>query len=129
MVQFKIISGSRAGTIQVGNQFPLTIGRAAGSVIRLEDSGVWDTHLRLELDAERNFVLQLQPNAIASVNGKPFDRIVLRNGDLIELGAVKIQFWLGETRQQGLKLREAVMWIGLVLVTVIEIGFIFWLMQ
>jgi len=37
----------------------------------------------------------------------------LRNGDLIEVGPLKIQFWLSETRQRSLRTREFFTWFAL----------------
>jgi hypothetical protein len=37
-----------------------------------------------------------------TVNGVAWRQGTLRNGDLIELGAVRLQFWLSETQQQAL---------------------------
>lgn len=129
MVQFKILSGRNAGTTHSYRQFPLSIGRSASAGLQLQDAGVWDTHLKLDLDATGSFTLLLQPDAIATVNGQPFASIALKNGDLIELGSVKIQFWLGETKQHRLRPREAVTWVIIFLLTAAQAALIFWLLN
>ena len=62
------------------------------------------------------------------VNGKPLEGIQpLHNGDLIEIGMVKIQFWLGSVQQKNLGIREAAAWALLLSVTIAEIYLLFWL--
>ena len=47
--------------------------------------------------------------------------------DLIEIGMVKIQFWLGSVEQKNLGIREAAAWAVLLAVTMAEIYLLFWL--
>jgi hypothetical protein len=54
---------------------------------------------------------------------------VLRNGDTIELGALKLQFWLAETRQFGLRLRETLVWLGIIAVFFAQFGLIYCLLR
>ena len=56
MLQLKILSGKTAGTEWVARRFPVRIGRASNSDLRLEDDGVWEEHLYLELDPAAGFV-------------------------------------------------------------------------
>jgi pSer/pThr/pTyr-binding forkhead associated (FHA) protein len=129
MVQFKIVSGKMAGTERIARHFPFRIGRSSASDLQLEEDGVWDHHLELVLDPAEGYVLNTRPNALACLNGQPFNEIVLRNGDLIEIGALKIRFWLGQTHQYSLGLREGLVWCGLVLIFALEILLIYWLMR
>src|SRR5690242_4336725 len=115
MVQFKILSGKKAGSLWEARRFPVRIGRAANASLRLEEAGVWDEHLRISVDAE-GFILETQGSAIASINGQPAQRAALRNGDTIEMGSVKLQFWLSEARQRGQGFREVFVWNLVVLV-------------
>jgi pSer/pThr/pTyr-binding forkhead associated (FHA) protein len=127
MVQLKICSGKRAGNTQVVRQFPFRIGRSRAADLCVEEDGVWDDHLELDFDPAQGFILSAQENAIATVNGWPIQTVILRNGDLIEIGALKIHFWLGETRQAGLRLQEWLPWIILFLICVLQGGLIYWL--
>src|SRR3954447_455541 len=106
MVQFAILSGKKAGTSWVARRFPFTIGRTSGSGLQLEEEGVWDNHLRLELHAAEGFILSAEPNALASVNGQQIQTAVLHNGDRIHFGSIRMQFFLCATRQGDLRLRE-----------------------
>ena len=129
MVQLKVLSGKLAGTERVARHFPFRIGRAATVDFQLEEDGVWDEHLELIFDRTGGFILRSQPNALTSVNGRPIQETALRNGDSIEIGAHKIRFWLGETRQSSLRIREVLTWAGLFLVTAAQIGLIYWLLD
>ncbi|MEW6305572.1 MAG: FHA domain-containing protein [Verrucomicrobiota bacterium] len=129
MVRLQILAGGKSGTSHVIQRFPCLIGRSAGAGLRLEDAGVWDQHLRLELDPEHGFVLTLQPNALATHNGERFESARLRNGDVIQLGDVKLQFWLRETDQELLTWREALTWTGIAALTLAQIGLITWLVR
>src|SRR2546421_6766055 len=101
MVQLKILSGQKAGSIFKARRFPVRIGRSAKADLQLEEPGVWEQHLRLELNRAQGFVLVAEPNALVTVNSQPLQQVVLRNGDVIQIGSLKIRFWLGELRQRG----------------------------
>ncbi len=129
MVRWNILAGKKAGTTWVARRFPVRIGRSAGADLRLEEKGVWDQHIEIDLDLTEGFVLNAQGEASARVNGRGVERAVLHNGDGIEVGSVKLQFWLGETRQGGLRLREWLTWMGIGALSLGQVGLIWWLMQ
>ncbi|MEI6779466.1 MAG: FHA domain-containing protein [Verrucomicrobiota bacterium] len=129
MFQLKVLSGKKAGTVWVARRFPVRIGRAAAADLQLEESGVWDQHLKLDLSPEEGIVLSAQPNALATVNGQPAHRIVLRNGDAIDVGSLRMQFWLSEARQAGLSFREGLTWAGIAVVSLGQVGLIYWLLH
>src|SRR6266550_2200074 len=106
MVQLRILSGKKAGTAWVARRFPVRIGRSAAAGLQLEEDGVWDQHLQLDMRPAEGFLLSAQPNALTTVNGQPVEQTRLHNGDTIQIGSLKMQFWLSETRQAGLSLRE-----------------------
>jgi predicted component of type VI protein secretion system len=125
MVQFKIVSGKMAGTEKVARHFPFRIGRSPSADLQLSDDGVWDQHLELDFDRSTGFVLNAMPSALAAINGQPFQQAVLRNGDAIEIGALRIRFWLGETRQSSLRPREYLTWAAFVLILVAQFYLIY----
>ena len=129
MVQFDILSGKQAGTRAVARCFPFRIGRAPGNELQLTDDGVWDRHLTLEFDPQSGFSLATAPEAIATVNGAPVQKTVLRNGDVITAGSVRIQFWLAAARQGSLRLRENFVWALLALVTLGQFVLLYWLIR
>jgi len=129
MIQLNILSGKQAGTQPVARRFPFRIGRAAGNELRLEDDGVWDQHLTLECQPQSGFNLATAPNAIATVNGEPVHNQILRNGDTITVGSVKIQFWLAAARQGSLLAREFFLWTLIATVTAVELVLLYWLLR
>jgi hypothetical protein len=129
MVQLKVLSGKRAGTTWVARRFPVRIGRSGATDLQLEEVGVWDQHLQLDFDPAEGIVLSVQQNALASVNGQPVHQAVLRNGDAIEIGSLRMQFWLSETRQAGLRLREGLTWAGIAAISLGQVGLIYWILR
>ncbi len=129
MIQLKILSGKKAGTAWVARRFPVRIGRSAAADLQLEEDGVWDQHLRLDFNPAVGLVLTAQPDALASVNGQLVEQTVLRNGDAIEVGSSRMQFWLSETRQAGLRLREGLTWAAIAAISLGQIALIYWLLR
>lgn len=130
MVQIKILSGKQAGVSWTARRFPVHIGRAADSDLRLEEPGVFDDHLTLSLDPAEGFLIETKPGALVSINHQPTtERSTLRNGDSIEIGALKLQFWMNAPVQRGLKLREAFVWATITAVCLGQIALIYWLLQ
>ena len=88
-----------------------------------------DQHLQLDFNPAEGIVLSAQPNALAAVNGEAVQQTVLRNGDAIALGSLRMQFWLSETRQTGLRLREGFTWAGIAALSLGQVGLIYWLLR
>jgi predicted component of type VI protein secretion system len=112
MVQLQILSGRRAGVIYESAHFPLTVGRSEQADIALDDPGVWPFHCQIHWRKE-GLVLEVDPEAMASVNGTPSPRTVLRNGDVLTLGGAVLRFTLSPMKQKSLALREGLTWIAL----------------
>ncbi len=129
MVQLKILSGKKAGAVYVARRFPVRIGRAAAAHLRLEEDGVWDQHLQLDLNRADGFHLSTQSGALATVNGAPLAPTPLRNGDTFEIGSLKVQFWLSETRQRGLRLREWLTWGAIAAISLGQVAVIYLLLR
>lgn len=121
MVQLRVLNGSRAGSALVAQRFPCTIGRAEANDLRIVEPGVWENHLQIDLTVPEGFRLRRLGQGRASVNGAEFDDYLLRNGDIFELGAVKVQFWLAEVRQINNRTRELLVWAGLVALILAEL--------
>ncbi|MBI3879439.1 MAG: hypothetical protein HY301_05170 [Verrucomicrobia bacterium] len=129
MVQLQVLTGSQAGATVPVEKLPFRIGRGAGVSLSLNDAGVWEKHLELEVSSAEGFALRLLPPALATVNGQPFERVVLRNGDLIAAGEVKLRFWLSPTRQSGVHLRETLTWLGIAALCAIQLAVVYWLLS
>lgn len=125
MIQLHILSGKMAGSRRDASRFPFRVGRALESDLPLADDGVWEQHLALEFQRENGFYITAAPNAIVTVNSKQTGSALLKNGDLITLGSVKIQFWLAPAPQRSLRLRENLVWALLILVALGQFALIY----
>ena len=125
MIQLLILTGKKATGRFIARHFPFCIGRAPGNNLQLNDDGVWDRHLTLEFHPQQGITLTTAPNALVTVNSRPVQTALLRNGDVITLGAVKLQFWLATVRQYNLRFREGLVWALLSLVVLCEIVLIY----
>jgi pSer/pThr/pTyr-binding forkhead associated (FHA) protein len=128
MVQLKILSGKKAGSSSDARRFPFTVGRSANSSLQLEEAGVWEDHFKIGLNSSEGFVVETHANALASINGQPIQRAILRNGDTIEIGSIKLQFWLSEAPQRGQTFREVFIWTVIALVCMAQIALVYWLL-
>ena len=129
MIQLKILSGKKAGTAWVARHFPVRIGRSPSADLQSEENGVWDQHLQLDFSPSSGLILTAQPQALATVNGQRVEQTLLRNGDLIDIGSLKMQFWLSETRQVGLRLREGLTWLAIAAISLGQVALIYWLVR
>ena len=127
MIQLNILCGKKAGARWVTRRFPVRIGRAPNAELCLDDDGVWDYHLEIGLRPREGFVLSVQSGARASINAQPVEQVFLRNGDLIELGAARLQFSLSPTRPRGLRWREILTWLALAALCLGQVALIYWL--
>jgi len=129
MVQISILSGKQAGTVVVARRFPFIVGRNNDAGLRLEEDGVWERHLELTLEMPEGFLLRANSSALTTVNGQPARQSFLRNGDVIELGPVKIQFWLSQMRQIDLRFREFLTWFALAALCAAQVALVYWLIR
>jgi pSer/pThr/pTyr-binding forkhead associated (FHA) protein len=130
MIQLNILSGKKADSQTVVRHFPFRIGRAPQNDLQIEDDGVWDSHLTLELNHEnKRITLAVAPNAFAAINNHAVQSAPLRNGDIVSFGSAKIQFWLATVKQKGLRSRELFVWIILIAVTGAQFFLIYWLLR
>jgi pSer/pThr/pTyr-binding forkhead associated (FHA) protein len=127
MVHLRVISGQRAGEVFAAGRFPVRIGRSPQADLVFTDAGVWDQHLQLEVDTDSGFVLHACPPAMATLNGQPLNRGLLRNGDVIDAGALRLQFWLAEPVRRIFRVREALTWAGLALLCAAQVALVYWI--
>ena len=129
MVQISVLSGKTAGSIHVARRFPFRIGRAAGNELQMDDEGVWDHHLVLEVQKTEGFTVKTVSDAFVAINEQPQTYARLRNGDILSFGSAKIQFWLAAPHQRGLRLRELSLWLLLAAITAFQIFLIYQLLK
>ena len=129
MVQFRVLSGKQAGRTHDVQRLPFVVGRLPTAGLSLDEPGVWDQHLQVEFEPGKGVVASVQPQALAVLNGQPLQRSVLRNGDIIQMGAVKVQFWLSPTRQKSYRFWENAIWVGLAVLCATQILVIYQLLR
>ena len=128
LAQLNVLPGEQPPHYLRAENFPVRIGRGPDCQVRLTGEGVWENHLELRLENDRRFTIRPASEATAMVNGEPLTGVQpLRNGDLIELGLVKLQFLLGQVQQKKLGLREALLWLLLGLIVAGEVFLLLWL--
>jgi predicted component of type VI protein secretion system len=107
---------------------PVRIGRAADCQLRLEEKGIWDHHVELDLDRDDSFLLRPASEASTLVNDEPLkEEFKLANGDVIILGQTKVQFLIGPMRQQLSGTRETLCWMWLAAFMAAQVWLIRWL--
>ncbi|HWH68982.1 MAG TPA: FHA domain-containing protein, partial [Candidatus Sulfotelmatobacter sp.] len=127
MIQFQILNGKRAGTALRARRFPVRIGRSGAAEMCLDDPGVWENHLQINLRSDRAVEAVVCEPAIATVNGQPLHEAVLHNGDIIEMGSVRIRFGLRPATQRSQRLRETLTWVALAVLSFGQVVLIYWL--
>jgi pSer/pThr/pTyr-binding forkhead associated (FHA) protein len=127
VVLLKVLSGKAAGREVTARRFPFLVGRAPDAGLVLSDDGVWEQHCRLQLDPGRGVVLATVPPAVSLVNLEPVQEAQLRSGDLIQVGAARLQFWLAPPQQAGLRLREALTWTAIFGLAALQVAAAWWL--
>ena len=129
MIQLQVLSGKQTGANIHVRDFPFVIGRAADANARFADGGVWDRHCEIHFRRGDGFQFAVQPDATLLVNGERLESGILRNGDLLELGSVRLRFWLARSRQKGLQFREGLTWAALVGLFLAQGAIIWWLLR
>ena len=130
MFQLRLVAGGDPGREFNVGKFPFRIGRSSRADLCISAAGIWDQHCELLLPSAAGCLLRPVSEALTVVNGQPIDgETVLRNGDLIELGPLKLRFWLSPVRQKGFRAREWLVWTGIAVVTAAQIALIYWLLR
>ena len=129
MIDLHILAGKKAGSQSVVRRFPFRVGRDSENDLQLNDDGTWGRHLTLEFQRREGFKLAAAPDALVMVNHQPVQNALLRNGDVITLGSVKLRFWLAAARQRGLRLREWSVWVLLIAVVLCQFLLIYRLIR
>ena len=125
MIEISVLNGRMAGRVVAARRFPFRVGRHKASELCLEEPGVWNRHLELDLRHREGITLTVVPEARATVNGQGVQSTRLRSGDVIEIGAVRLRFGLAATRQRDLRLREGLTWLALAALCAAQIGLLY----
>ena len=121
MVRLHILSGSMAGVHWTARHLPVRVGRAGDNDLALADPGVWERHLTIAADSAGAIGLQAEGEALVTLNHQSVRSQELRAGDEIEIGAVRLRFWLASPARRRLGWRETIVWALLAGVMAVEI--------
>ena len=100
---------------------PVRLGRRSELEVPLSEPGVWDLHADIQLDPAGWFFIRSQGQALVTVNQQPITEQRLRNGDVLGIGSLKLQFTLRSAPQKALRSREMGVWV-LILAVVLFAG-------
>ncbi len=103
-------------------RFPFTVGRAGSAGLVLDVPGIWDRHLRFELDPREGLFAVTEGKALVRHGGELIRRHRARNGDEYQAGSVTLQVSLGEPDRQGLGFWEGVLWVLLIVVGLLQLA-------
>lgn len=127
MIELRILDGKMAGQIVVARHFPFSVGRSPDADLCLLEDGVWDNHLVLALSDKNQVLLQAGGPGGLEVNGKEVTEAVMRVGDVLRLGSVRIECEFSPVKQVSQVWREYALWGGGALLMLFEL-FIFFLL-
>ncbi len=88
-MQWKVIEDNTRRTLEMGSE-PLTIGRAQGNSLQVQDTLVSREHSRIEWRGEDLWVVDLGSSNGTRVNGSRVDRKQLTLGDEVAVGSVRL---------------------------------------
>lgn len=104
-VTFQILEGMERGRVFAGIETPFTIGREEDNAIQLNDERVSRFHLKIQEDADKVIVTDLESTNGTRVNGVPTTMRVLQIGDLVSIGRCLLVF--GDPHQISERFRAA----------------------
>jgi hypothetical protein len=128
MVELQILSGNRTGTKFCGDHFPICVGRAEGLDLSWDEPGVWPRHFQIAWRPD-GLMLEAEPDALVSVNDAVVRQSLLRNGDIITLGSLKMRFRLSSVRQTSTVAREWLTWIGVGALCLSQVALVYLLLR
>tara|TARA_B100000482_G_scaffold116829_1_gene84403 strand:+ start:414 stop:803 length:390 start_codon:yes stop_codon:yes gene_type:complete len=103
------------------SDFPFKIGRSKNCHHRIEAKGVWPFHIVLEQDGENGIVVKNESEGSLLINSLKISKSVrLKNGDVLQFGAVGFRFWFAPIEQSYLT-SEFNIWFGLVIIIICQV--------
>ena len=109
--------------------FPFSVGRAAGSALRVEAPGVWDRHLQFELEPREGLFVVAHDGALVRYKGETITRQRVKNGDEFEMGGAVLRVGIGTVRRRRLGFWEWVVWGLLLAAVVTQVVLALWLLE
>ena len=103
------------------SDFPFKIGHSKNCHHRIEAKGVWPFHIVLEQDGENGIVVKNESEGSLLINSLKISKSVrLKNGDVLQFGAVGFRFWFAPIEQSYLT-SEFNIWFGLVIIIICQV--------
>ena len=104
-VTFQILEGMERGRVFADVGTPFTIGREEDNSIQLNDERVSRFHLKIQEDAGKVILTDLESTNGSRVNGVPTTMRVLQVGDLVSIGRCLLVY--GNPREIGARFRSS----------------------
>ncbi len=99
-VTIQVIEGLERGRVFSQMPLPVTIGREDDNTVRLNDERVSRFHAKIQLDAGRVILTDLESTNGTRVNGHPVQMRILQVGDQLSIGRCLLVFGSHEEVQQ-----------------------------
>lgn len=104
-VTFQILEGMERGRVFANVETPFTIGREEDNGVQLNDERVSRFHLKIQVDADKVILTDLESTNGTRVNGVPTTMRVLQIGDLVSIGRCLLVY--GSPQEIGQRYRSA----------------------
>lgn len=104
-VTFQILEGMERGRVFAELETPFTIGREEDNGVQLNDERVSRFHLKVQEDAGKVILTDLESTNGTRVNGVPTTMRVLQVGDLVSIGRCLLVF--GNPKEIGQRYRAS----------------------
>lgn len=104
-VTFQILEGMERGRVFAELETPFTIGREEDNAVQLNDERVSRFHLKVQEDAGKVILTDLESTNGTRVNGVPTTMRVLQIGDLVAIGRCLLVF--GNPKEIGQRYRAS----------------------
>ncbi len=125
MLQLTILGqGPRETTAVI--RYPFRIGRAPGDQLRIEAPGVWERHCTLEWRGADGIQLVGHPEAMTAVNGQRVNETRVRNGDVLEIGGIRLLISVSPLPQRSFRLLEWLFWSGYSAAALLQVYLMLW---
>ena len=121
MFSLTIVEGRQRGQRVDLNKYPFVIGSNSDAHLKLSEPGVWSNHLVVELADNKGPALRRLGDGTVSLNSDPVEVSVLRNGDLINIGAAVLRFGLSPAKRKPLTFLNSASWTAIIAIVVLEI--------
>lgn len=129
MFQLSILSGKMAGTVCVARHFPFRVGRNSDADLVSDEPGVWENHLDFQFLPGQGIQANAHGEALMTRNAERVATALLRNGDTLEIGGLKLRFWLSDVALVSHRARELLSWAGLTVLFGGQLAVIYWLLR